>query len=67
MLEMLELPTGPGLYVAYVNPEYTVPFAKRMLLMYLGDKWSYPLSSENYRGVIYACIGPLPALRFEDE
>lgn len=67
MLEIFDEPTKDGLYVAYVNPDWKVPYAKRKLLMYLDGKWSYPLSDQNYRDTIYGCIGPLPALRFEDE
>jgi hypothetical protein len=66
MLEILDQPTENGLYVAYVNPEWSIQFAKRMLLMYMDGQWSYPLSAENYRDVVYGCIGPLPSLRFEE-
>jgi hypothetical protein len=54
------------MYVAYVDPDMDVPYAKKLLLMWIDGQWGYPGSSANYRGPVYGYIGPLPAMRLEE-
>ncbi len=58
-------PPSVGSYVAYVSGDVPA-FAERVFLLWDGKRWSYPLSDQNYRGHIYAWVGPLPAVRPED-
>lgn len=58
-------PTMSGLYVAYVNGDMGLKYAKRILLMY-HDGWFYPMSDQVYRDIVYGFIGPLPALPLKD-
>ena len=54
-----------GLYVCYVNSEFTSRFADRALLMLINGKWSYRGSSELYRDHVYGAYGPLPTMELE--
>lgn len=56
-----------GMYVAYVDPDMRIPFAKKMLLMWIDGQWGYPGSFAHYRGPVYGYIGPLPAMRLIDQ
>lgn len=54
-------PTSNGIYVAYIK-DTDSGYATKILLMWIGGKWGYPSSDQNYRGKVYAWVGPLPAL-----
>ncbi len=56
-------PRNIGLYVAYVDPELDIPYAKKTLLLWIDGKWGYPGSDQNYRGTVHGWIGPLPAFQ----
>lgn len=60
-------PKCPGLYVAYIDSLYNIPFASKVLLVWDGNVWGYPSSPENYRDEVYGFIGPLPAMRLGHE
>jgi len=56
-----------GVYVVYTqNDISSFDFADKILLVYVDGSWYYPKSDQKYRGVIYGCIGPLPAKRICD-
>ena len=60
-------PQVPGLYVAYVNDDLDpkgARYAKRIFLVWDG-RWNYPLSDQRYRGHVYQCVGPLPAMELK--
>ncbi len=59
-------PTANGMYVVWVNDEHVKRYAKKMLLMFIDGKWGYPGSDANYRDVVYAWLGPLPALELRE-
>lgn len=61
-----DAPDETGVYVAYVNSEMTTKWAGRVLLMWQDGKWWHLGSDQKYRGHVYACIGPLPALALDD-
>ena len=61
-----EKPIKEGMYVAYVDTEIDIPFAERKILLFLDGIWSYPGSSENFRGHVYAWVGPLPTIELKD-
>jgi hypothetical protein len=60
-------PEEPGLYVAYVRSGFTTSYAEKMLLMNIDGRWGYPSSDQNYRGEVLGWIGPLPAMRINEE
>lgn len=57
-------PTINGMYVAYVHPDVTIPYAKKEFLIWIDNRWGYCGSDQWYRGKVYGWIGPLPALKF---
>jgi hypothetical protein len=65
-MEILDEPTTQGLYVVYTDPDWVGHTAERRLLLWVGGKWGYPMSDQNFRGHVYGCIGPLPIMRLED-
>lgn len=62
---MTGTPVKNGQYLCWVNPDFDIPFAKIIQLMWIDGRWSYPNSAERYRDHIYQFAGPLPALRLE--
>ena len=68
VVKFLDVPTDTGLYVAYVDSVFP-GWADKILLTYDAstNKWTYKGSDQPYRGVIHACLGPLPALSLTDE
>jgi len=67
LTEIVGDPTENGMYVAYVDPVMNIPYADKKLLMFINGKWGYRSSSEDYSGCIYGWIGPIPALKFDEE
>lgn len=66
-LDYAEQPSGKGVYVAYVNDRvFTGKYAEKILLTWDGQSWYYPMSAQRYRGTVYGCIGPLPALELTE-
>lgn len=66
-LEYEERPGGKGVYVAYVNDRvFTGKYAEKILLTWDSQFWYYPMSAQRYRGTVYGCIGPLPALELTE-
>lgn len=66
-LDYAEKPEGKGVYVAYVNDSvFTAMYAEKILLTWDGSRWYYPMSAQHYRGTVYGCIGPLPALELTE-
>ncbi len=60
-------PNDPGMYVCYVNPTEDIPYARKLLLMWIDGNWYYLGSSEKFRDVVYGCFGPLPSMQLVDE
>ena len=54
-------PSHNGVYLAYVAPDLQVRFAKKILLTFVNDEWTYSGSDQRYRDKIFGYIGPLPA------
>jgi len=60
-----EEPTAAGTYVTYTNDlEMYVPFAKRILLLWIPNEGWYDLSSPpvRYTHKVHGHLGPLPRL-----
>lgn len=57
-----DTPDSPGLYVVYTDSPLGLTFTVRKLLMWADGKWGYPSSDQNYRGPVYAYLGPLPIM-----
>jgi hypothetical protein len=57
-------PELSGMYVAYIEPDINLPYAKKELLMFL-DNWYFLHSDQKYRGKIYGYVGPLPGFKIE--
>lgn len=57
-------PPRPGSYVAYVDDDAVrLPgLRKRILLTWSDDRWGYPCSDQNFRGIVHGFVGPLPPL-----
>lgn len=55
-----------GLYVCYINHEFSENLTDRVLLMWDGDYFYYRGSDIKYRSHIYGAVGPLPVLKLED-
>lgn len=60
-------PDQSGLYVAYINSDFTDKYADRKLLMWYDGQWTYPMSDQRFRGHVYECLGPLPTMELKDE
>jgi len=60
-------PPTAGMYLAYVDDQFQTTFAARILLLWHGRQWNYPMSDARYRGHVYGWIGPLPVMRFADD
>ena len=66
-IETIFPPKKQGMYVCYVEAAIKgFNYPQKELLMWVGDKWGYPSSAENYRGKIYGYIGPLPAPKIKE-
>ena len=58
-----EDPVVDGLYVAYVDPDLDIPYAQKIFLMWMNNRWGYPGSDQKYRGNVYGWLGPIPAMK----
>lgn len=66
----LQDPVKPGLYLAFTDPLAGVRtkrsiFVYQSQLIWINGKWGYPGSDQNFRGKVYAWLGPLPHVSVE--
>lgn len=59
-------PEQSGLYVVYIDSDMTTKWADRKLMMWHDNVWTYPMSDQRFRGHVYECLGPLPAMPLLD-
>ncbi len=52
--------TKVGNYVCYVDHDFLYKYPDKIILMWIGEKWGYGGSDQNYRGKVYGWVGPLP-------
>lgn len=58
-----DTPVEDGTYVCWVNPDFDIPFAKTVFLMWMENRWWLRGSDAQYRGVVYGFAGPVPPLK----
>ncbi len=56
-------PASDGLFVCYVDNPLLPEFTDRLILMRFKGEWTYPMSDQKYRGMIYGYLGPLPTIK----
>ncbi len=56
-------PEIEGEYLCWVNPDFDVPYANKIMLMYMNGRWWHKGSDSSYRGVVYGYAGPIPSLK----
>ena len=59
-------PPTKGSYIAYVDQDVPSRFAKRIFLIWDGQRWFYFMSDQRHRAFVYGWIGPLPAMKLYD-
>lgn len=57
-------PPGDGICACYVDNPALPVFTERKLLMWFRGEWTYPMSDQKFRGVVYGWVA-LPVLKKE--
>ena len=63
-IQIGDKPSKYGMYVVYEDTNMF--YARKVLLSYVNNKWSYPSSDQLFRGNIIGYTGPLPSPKVVD-
>lgn len=56
-------PAEEGKYLCWVNPDYEIPYAKQIMLMWMDGQWWMHGADAKFRDTVYGYSGPIPSLK----